>query len=136
MGGVGIWIPKKIKFECIGEFELADPKFYETLWLELRNPLTEKCLINIFYCPHQSPGDFFSDEFSAEVSNAFSVTDYVFLFGVYYIDMLSVNRQKSLQKFADVLGLQLSNIDIPTRVSNNRRSLIDHCFSTYAQVTS
>ena len=47
-GGVGIWIPKKKNFKCRREFELADPNFFETLWLELSNPLTEKCLINIF----------------------------------------------------------------------------------------
>ena len=74
-GGVGIWIPKNINFKRRRDFELADSIFFETLWLELGNPLTEKCLINIFYCPHRSLGDFFLDELSAEVSNAFSVTD-------------------------------------------------------------
>ena len=50
--------------------------------------------------------------------------------------MLSVNGKKSLQNFAAGPGLQLSNIDIPTRISNNKRSLIDHCFSTNEQITS
>ena len=100
------------------------------------NPLTEKCLINISYCPHQSLGDFFLDELNAEVSNAFSATDKILLLGDYNIDMLSVNGKKSLQNFAAGLGLQLSKIDIPTRISNNKRSLIDHCFSTNEQITS
>ena len=50
--------------------------------------------------------------------------------------MLSVNGQKSLQNFAARLGLQLSNIDIPTRINNNKGNLIDHCFSTNEQITS
>ena len=50
--------------------------------------------------------------------------------------MLSVNGQKSLQNFAAGLALQLSNIDIPTRKSNNKKSLIDHCFSSNKQITS
>ena len=50
--------------------------------------------------------------------------------------MLSVNGQKSLQNFAAGLGLQLSNIDIPTRIRNNKRSLIGHCFSTNEHITS
>ena len=58
-GGVGMWIPKNINFKCWREFELADQKFFETLWLELGNTLRKKCLINISYCPHQSLGDFF-----------------------------------------------------------------------------
>ena len=135
-GGVRIWIPKKINFKRRREFELAYPKFFENLWLELGNPLSEKCLINISYCPHQSLGDFFLDELSAEVSNAFSATDNILLFGDYNIDMVSVNGQKSLQNFAAGLGLQLSNIDIPTRISNNKKSLIDHCFSSNKQITS
>ena len=78
-GGVGIWIPKNINFKRRREFELADPKCFETFWLELGNPLPEKCLINISYCPHQSLGDFFLDELSAEVSNAFSATDKILI---------------------------------------------------------
>ena len=135
-GGVGIWIPKNINLKCRREFELPDPKFFETFRLELGNSLTEKCLINISYCPYQSLGDFFLDELSAEVSNAFSTTDNILLLGGYNIDMLSVYGKKSLQNFAAGLGLQLSNIDIPTRISNNKRSLIDHCFSTNKQITS
>ena len=55
-GGVGIWIPKNINFKRRREFELADPKFFETLWLELGNPLTEKCLINIKVLSTSKPG--------------------------------------------------------------------------------
>ena len=135
-GGVGIWIPKNIIFEGRKDFELADPKFFETLWLELGNPLTEKYLINISYCPHQSLSDFFLDELSPEASNAISATDNILKFVDYNIDILSVNEKKSLQNFAAGLGLQLSNIDIPTRISNNKRSFIDHCFSTDEQITS
>ena len=102
--------------------------------MELGNPFTAKCLIEISYRPHQSLGAFFLDELSAEVSNAFS--DNILLFGNYDIDMLSVNGKKSLQNLAAGLGLQLSNIDIPTRISNNKRNLIDHCFSTNEQITS
>ena len=134
-GDVGIWIPKNINCKRRREFELADARLFESLWLELGNPLTKKFLINICYRPHQSLGEFFSDELNAEVSIAFSAKDNILLFGDYKIDMLSVNGKKSLQKFAMGLGLQLSNIDIPTRISNNKRSLIDHCFSTNEQIT-
>ena len=106
------------------------------MWLALGNPLTEKCLLNISHCPHQSLGDFFLDELSAEVSNAFSATDNILLFGDYNIDMLSLNGKKSLQNFAAGLGLQLTNVDFPTRISKNKRSLIDYCFSTNEQITS
>ena len=127
-GGVGLWIPKIKNFKRRREIELADPKFFETLWLELGNLLTEKCLINISYCPHQSLGDFFLEELSTEVSNAFSATDNFFLFGDYNSVMLSVNGMKSLQNFAAGLGLQLSNIDIPTRISSNKRSFYRSLF--------
>ena len=101
-----------------------------------REPFTEKCLINISYCPHQSRGDFFLDKLSAEVSNAFSATDIFLLFGDYFIDMLSVSGQKNLQNFVAGQELQFSNIDIPTRIINKKRNLIDYCFSTNEQITS
>ena len=50
--------------------------------------------------------------------------------------MLSVNGPKSFQNLAAGPGIVLSNIDIPTRISNNKRTLIDHCFSTNEQITS
>ena len=96
-GGVGIWIPKNIDFKLRREFDLADPKFFETLWLELGNPLTEKFFINISYCPNQSLCDFFLEELRAEVSKAFSATDNIFLFGDYNIDMVSVNGKKAFR---------------------------------------
>ena len=55
--GVGKWIPKKINIKRRKDFEFPDPKFFETLWLEIGSPLKEKCLINISYCQHQSLGD-------------------------------------------------------------------------------
>ena len=60
-------------------------------WLELVDPLTEKCLNNICCCPLQSLGVFFLDKLSAEVFNAFSATDNILLFGDFNIDMLNVN---------------------------------------------
>ena len=50
--------------------------------------------------------------------------------------MLSLNGKRILQNFALGLGLQLSNIDIPTRISNNERSLIGYSFSTKEHITS
>ena len=46
--GMGIWVPKKINCKRRREFEFADPIIFETLWLELGNPLAEKCLVNIY----------------------------------------------------------------------------------------
>ena len=99
-GGVGICIPKNINFRRRRTFDLAEPKLFETMWLELGNQLTEKCLNNISYCPHQSLGYFFLDELSEEVSNVFSATDNILLFGNYDIEMLSVNGKKNLQNIA------------------------------------
>ena len=98
-GGVRIWIPKQTKFKRRREFELDDPKFFETSWPELSNPFTKICLINISFCPHQSLGDLFLDVLSAEVSNAFSAADNILLFGDYNIDMLSVIGQKKPSEF-------------------------------------
>ena len=118
VGDVVVWIPKKISIKRIREFDLADPRSFEKLRLELVNTLAEKCLINVSYCPHQSLGDFFLHKLSAEVSKAFSNTDNILLFGDYTTDRMSINGQKSHQNCAAGLELQLSNIDFPTSITS------------------
>ena len=106
------------------EFVLADPRLFETLCLELHNPLAEKYLINVSYCPHPSLVDLFLYKLCAEVSNVFSITDNI-LFDDHNFDILSINELESLQKFALGLEIQLSNLHIPTRICSITRSLID-----------
>ena len=52
--------------------------FFESIWVEITDPLTEKILVNVSYCPNKSLGEYFLDPLRTEVSGAYSVTDQVF----------------------------------------------------------
>ena len=78
-GGVGVWIPKHFSVKRKKEFFNAN--FCESVWLEINEPLKDECLVNISYNPSKKLSDFFLSELSAEVSNAYSLTDNLLLFG-------------------------------------------------------
>ena len=60
--------------------------FFESMWLENNEPLKTKCLLNISCNPIKNFANLFLNELSAEVSNAYSLTDNIFLFGDYNIN--------------------------------------------------
>ena len=100
------------------------------MWLEINEPLKDKCLVNISYNPSKNLSDFFLNELSAEVSNAYSLTDNLLLFGDYNIDQFNKKEKESLDNFTSGLAINRTNMGTPTRISKTNRSLIDHCFMT------
>ena len=100
------------------------------MWLEINEPLKDKCLVNISYNPSKNLSDIFLNEFSAEVSNAYSLTDNLLLFGDYNIDQFNKKEKESLDNFTSGLAINRTNMDTPTRISKTNRLLIDHCFMT------
>ena len=94
-GGVGVWIPTHFKVKRKKEFEIANAIFFESMWLEINEPLKDKCLVNISYNPSKNLSDFFLNELSAEVSNAYSLTDNLLLFGDYNIDQLNKKERNT-----------------------------------------
>ena len=78
--GVGVWIPRHFNVKRKKEFEIANAIFFESMWLEFKEPLKDKCLVNISYSPSKNLFDFFLNELIAEVSNSYSLTDNLLLF--------------------------------------------------------
>ena len=65
-GGVGVWIPRHFNVKRKKEFEIANAKLFESMWLEINEPLKDKCLVNISYNPNKNLSNFFLNELSAE----------------------------------------------------------------------
>ena len=103
------------------------------MWLEINEPLKDKCLVNISYNPSKNLSDFFLNELSAEISNAYSLTDNLLLFGDYNIDQFNKKEKEILDNFTSGLALN-PNVDTPTRISKTNQSLIDNCFMTKNQI--
>ena len=86
-GGVGIFVPKKFTADIKSSLETVDKSFSESIWVEINDPLTEKSLVKVFYCPNKRLGEFF-DQLSTEFLEAYSVTDTVILLGDYNLNYL------------------------------------------------
>ena len=132
-GGVGVWIPRHFNVKRKNEFEIANANFFESMWLEIYEPLKDKCLVNVSYNPSKNLSDFFLNELSAEVSNAYSLTDNL-LFGDYNIDQFNKNEKEILDDLTYARALNPTNVDTPTRISKTNQPLIDHCFMTKNQI--
>ena len=51
-GGVGVWIPSHFNVKRRKEFEIANANFFNffvSIWLEINEPLKDKCLLKISY---------------------------------------------------------------------------------------
>ena len=101
--------------------------------LGINEPLKDKCLVNISYNPSKNLSDFFLNELSAEVSNAYSLTDNL-LFGDYNIDQLNKKEKEMLDNSTSVLALNPTKVDTSTRISKTNQSLIDHRFMKKTQI--
>ena len=104
------------------------------MWREINEPLKDKCLMNISYNLSKNLSDFFLSELSAEVSNAYSLTDNLLLFGDYNIDQVNKKENEILDNFTSGLALNPTNVDTPTRISKTNQFLINHCFMTKKRI--
>ena len=127
-GGVGVWIPKHFNVKGKKEFEIANEDFFESMWLEIKESLKDKCLVNISYNPCKNLSNFFWNELSAELSKVYSLTENLLLFGDYNIDQFNRKEKESLHNFTLGLALNPTNPDNLFRISKTNQSLIDHCF--------
>ena len=75
--------------------------------------------------PSKNLSDFFLNELSAEVSNAYSLTDNLLLFADYNIDQFNKKENEKLDNFTSCLALNPTNVNSSTRITKTNQSLID-----------
>ena len=46
-GWVGIWAPKKFTVKMRNDLNIINRSFFESMWIEISRPLTQKLLINV-----------------------------------------------------------------------------------------
>ena len=125
---------RKFTADIKPSLETVDESFFESIWVEITDPLTEKLLINVSYCPNKRLGEYFLDQLSTEVSGAYSVTDNVFLLGDYNLNYLNKTEKGKLDVFASNSGLEIVNLRDATRGTDKTFTLIDHCFVSKDQI--
>ena len=133
-GGVGIFVPKKFTANIKSSIETVDESFFESIWVEITDPLIEKLYVNVSYCPNKRLGEYFLDQISTELSRAYSVTDNVILLGDYNLNYLNKTEKRKLDIFASNSGLEIVNLWDATRCTDKTFTLIDHCFVSKDQI--
>ena len=101
--------------------------FFESLWIEVTEPLKEKLLINVAYCSNVTLSKFFLDELTSEISNVYSSTDNLILFGDYNINILrETGKQLDWSLMYKIIGAKdifHKFIEIFQNVSNSHAPL-------------
>ena len=103
-GGVGIFVSRKLTTDIESSLETVDESFFESIWVEITDPLTEKLLINVSSCPNKRIGEYFLYQLSTELSRAYSVKDNVILLGDYNLNYLNKTEKNKLDIFASNSG--------------------------------
>ena len=75
------------------------------MWVEIREPLTEKLFINVAYCANVNLSNFFLDEMTVEISNVYPVTDNLIICRDNIINLLGAKGRPSLDMFTVNNGL-------------------------------
>ena len=108
-GGVGIWIPNTFKRKIRNDLNSINRSFFESLWLEIQAPFNEKLQVNVSQCCNKNLSDFFLEELTSEISDAYSITDNVILFGDYNIIFFNQKERKLLREFDSNYRLQIDS---------------------------
>ena len=133
-GGVGIWVPEQFSIKIRNDLNTINRSFFESLWIEVTEPLKEKLLINVAYCSNVNLSKFFLDEMTSEISNVYSSTDNLILLGDYNINILKEIGKQLQNNFIADNGLQYVNTKKATWTNGEKFSLIDHCFISKNQI--
>ena len=130
-GGVGIWIPKQFSIKIRINLNTINRSFFESLWIEVTEPLKEKLLINVAYCSNVNLSKFFLDEITSGISNVYSSTDNLILFGDYNINILKETGKQLLNNFIADNGPEHKKA---SWTNGEKFPLIDHCFISKNQI--
>ena len=90
--------------------------------------LTEKLLVNVFYCPNKRLGEYSLDQLSTQLLGVYSVTYNVILLGDYNLTYLNKTEKCKLDVFESISGLEIVNQRDATRGTDKTFTLFDHRF--------
>ena len=55
--GIGTFVPEKFTANIKSSIETDDENFFESIWVEITDPLTEKLLVIVSHCPNKRLGE-------------------------------------------------------------------------------
>ena len=129
-GGVMIIAPKHLNPILRKDLNKLEPNHFESLWIECSltndNCNKKKHLINVNYNPHKTLHFDVFKELLGSKELAIVDNKPITLMGDYNTDYLNEREQISLGTVILPYGLRILNTNIPTRVKDNSKTLIDY----------
>ena len=108
--------------------EHHQPEFFESFWIKVTGPLKEKLLTKVAYSSNVNLPKLFLDELISEITNFYSGTDNLIMFGDYNKNLPKETGKQLLNNFLADNGLLYTNTKKTAWRNGKKFSLIDHCF--------
>ena len=135
-GGVGLWVIKSVSFEPVNQLSIFIPRVFESQFIKIKTDKNKYTLVGNIYRPNTAP---FADikKFNQTLSeilfilknnSEFKNAQDIILLGDVNINLLNHASHSDTGIYLDTLlenGL-LPLVSLPTRISNNSATLIDH----------
>ena len=135
-GGVGIYIKNSIIHTLRTDLNFNSAN-YESVWLELSiGAHNEKILVGLIYRhPGSSINDFTKQFSDFLLANNINQNKEICIFGDININLLHKDKDKSINNYLnEIHSFGITNlIDVPTRVTNQGGTLIDHFYFSNPQ---
>lgn len=125
-GGVLLLVPQALKPKIREDLNLFT--IYENIWIEYQIGPSKK-LLNISYCPNKCQMNHFLDELTKNIDNAITENKSITLMGDYNINYLNEDEKEKLDACLIPYGLDVINKKVPTRITENTKTLIDYIIS-------
>ena len=135
-GGVGLWVNENYSFESLPKLSIFEPHIFESQFIKLKISQNKFIIVGNIYRPNTAPRA--DVKRFIEILNGILITIHsdpelkhcqsIELLGDTNLDLLKYNIHCDTSCYIDTLlnhGM-LPLITLPTRISNNSASLIDH----------
>ncbi len=140
-GGVAFYVSTDLHVEVLEELSVFQEKIFESLFIKVHVSDKNSFIIgNIYRSPSTNIGSTPSEQFNSFLDILSNILDQlsslnqkVYLVGDFNCDLIRFKDHPKTLEFIDKLFscgfIQL--INHPTRISQNRATLIDHCWTNY-----
>ena len=126
-GGVALYIRNSINFSQIN----YNVNEIEVIWIKVKQKRVDPLILGVIYRPPNSSNDYF--ETLTDMLHCISENEgEIIMVGDFNCDLLPDNLNSQSRSLLSVMDTNLLHqlIDVPTRVSPNSKSLIDHVYSS------
>ena len=127
-GGTLIYIANKYTYRPRTDLEIYQPKTLESTFIEVVNPKGKNTIIGNIYRHPNISNEAFNDIMKPTLERLSKEKKPCFITGDFNINLLTINKDSSVDKFFDNLTDKqfMPLITIPTRITNTSKTLIDN----------